>query len=379
MRPRLDSILRLLLLCVAMSQATANACQVPVFRWALERWEAQPFDVVVFHRGALSSEQMLATRTLAERSPTANLQVHDVDLNDSTEGEAQKIWKAQVDPQLPWAAVQYRAPDGEIHMLWSGPLDSPDLKQLADSPIRRAIRDKLLAGESAVWLLVDGGDRNQDDAAFELLRSRLKALEAAIQVPVPDLAGGRGAVLTDLPLKLSFPLLRISRIDPAERMFLRFLFSADKALLESKEPAVVPIFGRGRALVCMSGKSISSDSIDEAAMFLGGECSCEVKELSPGYDLLITADWNTFLRDHLALQPPVSTDLPSPTAQPPEPPIVAAATLTPVSVPPVTTVAGIDRSNRRALLLAGVGVAGILSLVLGWLTFRPKTDSKELR
>jgi hypothetical protein len=34
----------------------------------------------------------------------------------------------------------------------------------------------------------------------------------------------------------------------------------------------------------------------EAAEFLNGPCSCELKELNPGMDLLITADWDRALR-----------------------------------------------------------------------------------
>ena len=32
----------------------AEACSVPVFRYALERWQADPYEVFVFHRGPLT-------------------------------------------------------------------------------------------------------------------------------------------------------------------------------------------------------------------------------------------------------------------------------------------------------------------------------------
>ena len=35
----------------------AAACSVPVFRYALERWPADMYRLVVFHRGALSEGQ----------------------------------------------------------------------------------------------------------------------------------------------------------------------------------------------------------------------------------------------------------------------------------------------------------------------------------
>ena len=47
--------------------------------------------------------------------------------------------------------------DREMHVLWSGALESEEFKRLVDSPLRGTIRTKLLAGESAVWVLVEGG------------------------------------------------------------------------------------------------------------------------------------------------------------------------------------------------------------------------------
>jgi len=37
--------------------ATAPACQVPVFRYALERWEADAYPVVAFHDGEMTDGQ----------------------------------------------------------------------------------------------------------------------------------------------------------------------------------------------------------------------------------------------------------------------------------------------------------------------------------
>jgi hypothetical protein len=45
----------------------------------------------------------------------------------------------------------------------------------------------------------------------------------------------------------------------------------------------------------MEGEDID-DEMREAAEFLNGPCSCELKELNPGMDLLIAADWDRALR-----------------------------------------------------------------------------------
>ena len=54
-----------------------------------------------------------------------------------------------------------------------------------------------------------------------------------------------------------------------------------------------PIFGRGRVVPPATGEEIQPEAIREMAEFLTGPCSCEVKEMNPGYDLLLSADWKS--------------------------------------------------------------------------------------
>ena len=35
----------------------SEACQVPVFRYALERWQPDPYELVIVHKGSLPKEQ----------------------------------------------------------------------------------------------------------------------------------------------------------------------------------------------------------------------------------------------------------------------------------------------------------------------------------
>ena len=83
-----------------------------------------------------------------------------------------------------------------------------------------------------------------------------------------------------------------------ETVFLRLLLFGDKPLLESREPIVIPIYGRGRAMGCLVGKDIAAEGISELGAFLAGQCSCEVKEQNPGYDLLMAVDWDAVFREH---------------------------------------------------------------------------------
>ena len=45
------------LISLALLTATASACSVPVFRYALEHWPADPFQITVFHRGTMNDAQ----------------------------------------------------------------------------------------------------------------------------------------------------------------------------------------------------------------------------------------------------------------------------------------------------------------------------------
>ena len=58
------------------------------------------------------------------------------------------------------------------------------------------------------------------------------------------------------------------------------------------------------------GKGIAAETIEEAATFLIGKCSCQVKEQNPGIDLLFTADWKKLAK----ASPLLERDLPDLTA-----------------------------------------------------------------
>ena len=182
-----------------------------------------------------------------------------------------------------------------------------------------------------MWVLVEGGDGPKDAAAVASLGRELTKLEAGIRLPRPDPQDPTGEpVLSDLPLRLAFPVVRVDRRDPAEQVFVSLLLHGDKELLASREPVVVPVFGRGRALASLSGKDLSDDRMEEAGVFIAGACSCQVKDLNPGYDLLMAADWDSILR---APPPPESQGRPvalAPATRPAEEPrLVAAADLAP--------------------------------------------------
>jgi hypothetical protein len=82
------------------------------------------------------------------------------------------------------------------------------------------------------------------------------------------------------------------------------------------EPMVVPVFGRGRVLGCLFGTYISQDKIEGVIAYLAGSCSCEVKALNPGTDLLVAAPWDAVVINSYV----ENTPMPELTGVMPDPP-----------------------------------------------------------
>src|SRR5262249_23861383 len=137
------------------------------------------------------------------------------------------------------------------------------------------------------------GDEKADDAAAKLLDRELARLQKEIELPEQPEEGSM--LLTALPLKVSFPVVRLDRTKPEEAAFVRMLLDSDEDLDKAKGPIVLPIFGRGRTLVGLEGESLTARQIESSAKFLCGACSCRVKELNPGKDLLIATNWDELL------------------------------------------------------------------------------------
>ena len=66
-----------------VSATVTNACSVPVFRYALERWQPDTFQALVLHRGSLSDEQkeLIDALERSEGKNRANVELVTVDLD----------------------------------------------------------------------------------------------------------------------------------------------------------------------------------------------------------------------------------------------------------------------------------------------------------
>jgi hypothetical protein len=265
----------------------ARACNVPVFRYAFEHWAADPYEAVVFHRGPLTEADREAVALLEKAEPAVT--VRTVDADDIQDDALRELFEAQPSPTLPWLVLRYPTDARVQAPAWTGPLHAGAVWALLDSPARREASRRLHAGESIVWLLLESGTKEQDDAAERLLHAESRRLQESIQLPAPaELADDEPGEGKDTPLRLAFSVVRVARTDPAEAALVQLLLHTEPDLAERHEPMVFPVFGRGRVLYALVGAGISASNLREAAVFLTGACSCRVKRENPGIDLLLT-------------------------------------------------------------------------------------------
>ncbi len=273
----------------------APACNVPVFRYALERWAPDPFEVLVVHRGPLdASQRALVTRLQEARedlTAPVNLVLERVDLAAEPDPQRVALYEAEGAPPLPCVLVRYPRASRIETTLWSGALTATNLDRLLDSPVRRELVRRLLNGDTAVWLLVESGDPMQDEPAAALLHTELERLPTRLKLPQLTDDADDELRRSDIPYRLGFSLIRVARNDPAETLLVASLVHSEEDLPDLKKPMVFPVFGRGRVLNGLIGAGITANNIEKTAGTLIAACSCDLKALHPGFELLLVADW----------------------------------------------------------------------------------------
>lgn len=151
----------ILFLAMALASGSVLACSVPVFRYALERWEPGPYVLTVFHRGPMTPADKEPVELIVKGSldggGNANIWVRTIDVSADMEEFENAIWSAEDDPALPWAVLLFppsrMAPPGPV--VWRGRLTKDVAKAMVDSPVRQEIARRIMAGDSAVWVLLE--------------------------------------------------------------------------------------------------------------------------------------------------------------------------------------------------------------------------------
>ncbi len=285
---------------VPLAVRDAESCSVPVFRYALERWKPDPYKGVFIYRGEITKKDQALLQQLEEAALNPehplNLRIRPAEVGAFSEDKLRELLKGPIPENLPSLAIWYPEQMGKAAPLWTLQLTPASLKALADSPKRRELTESLIRGESIVWIFVPSGNAGKDEQARAFLRRELaQALDSLSQTPffVPSGASKKKLVH-------GFPILTLSRTDPAEKFFLEMLLGSESDLYEHKsEPMVFPVFGRGRLLGCLFGEYINEKNVQGVISYLTGACSCEVKAQNPGKDLLLSAFWDRVVMGEL--------------------------------------------------------------------------------
>ncbi len=277
------------------------SCPIPVYRYALEYWDADPYSIEIFYKNSLDprEEELVNYLIRASRDSErkANLELRNL----NTEGNIDEITRGFLNkiapPEFPWVVLRYPRIIGLNEIIWSGPLNKESINLILTSPVRESMADKLVKDATAVWVLLESGDRQKDRAAYDLLNRELRRLEQTLVLPDLELWWNSSQDDSDdNKPNIKFDIVRVSRDDPREEYLVKMLLNSEADLNKfESEPIVFPVYGRGIALWAIVGKGINEWNIREAAEFLTGPCSCQAKLLNPGVDILISMNWDKFI------------------------------------------------------------------------------------
>lgn len=259
---------------------SATACTVPVFRYALERWPPDP------HVMTVSKDiDFKAVRNIIARQH-ANIWVEP-----SQAGQDDEVRIFYSDFNSHWHDARW---------------DSNLVSRVCDSPLRRAIAQELVTGRTAVWILLKGNNEATNALVSQMVDTQLEEMEELMKLPeeldYEDEEDGytgpqSGASLSKVPVKIDFSLRELSRTNKQEEFFIKQIEGEGENFANPENPVAVAIYGQGR-MIPITGIALQPETIREICAYLAGECSCRVKALNPGRDVLMAANWSDAIFDY---------------------------------------------------------------------------------
>lgn len=272
--------------------SAAQACNVPVFRYALEKWPADPYTLVLYQKAGTESsaeaEQWLREHLSAGTPINVQLQTVAVDSVFGVTAAAERI------TDLPWLEVYFPHRTAESRPIWSGVASAENFHSVLHAGLRSLLAEKLLQGDALVWLLLRSGKDSLDSQARDRLQAALERAQRELSIPDTgvDIHGNPIQVVEFKHLPVRFSLLELDRQSSDEAFLRQCLLQVEPDLSFFDEPTAFPVLGQGRVLYALVGSGINENNILESCRSAIGWCSCEIKEQNPGLDLLLAADWS---------------------------------------------------------------------------------------
>lgn len=294
-------------LCLLLVCGSTLACQVPVFRYAFERWNPEHYQVMVLTENADEKLQAVVDSILVRGQGKRAADVEVVLMSDGKNSPHERLWKQHSVAGGPIAVTYYPPKAAQIggqiaHITDASP---GQLQGIVESPARTEIAKRLCEGESAVWVLLECGDEAKNSNAREVIENQLTSDAEWLKLPTPEELEIPPEVLDQVKVKLkvAFSVISVSRDDSKEQFLIDCLLNSESDLRDFDEPIAFPVFGRGLVLYALVGKGIAPETVRAASSFICGPCSCQVKEQNPGFDLLMNFDWEAAVGTTMISQP----------------------------------------------------------------------------
>ena len=272
-----------------------KACEIPVFRYALERWAADKYQLIISKSASgFTDEENTILEKIYSRLPDkdGNLNLNII-IKES---------------DLPVSTLELRYPSQvkAKPAVWKGLFNKENVDRLINSPARQKLKKLLLEGQSVIWVAIDPDTQTLEglDKYSQLFSGKYKLSEEIIQMDekskIDSITTKKeldNVIRSTIPLKISFSTLKIDRNDPQEEILLNMLLAQWPDLRYSDKGVVIPVFGRGRFLEAAPAELLDQLSFKKLTDYLCSGCSCTVKSENPGIDLLMDVPWSQYVSE----------------------------------------------------------------------------------
>ena len=182
-----------LTLLIFLFHGILTACDVPVFRYALERWERDLYKVFELHRGELNASDQALVEELNKNTigygGNTNLICYPVDLDDAKKAKDlydshEELKDFEVGDKAEMVLL-YPGSTRVFKAIWEGPLNKQNVDELLHSKATGELMKGVLQGYSATFLLMESGDKAKDGtlegSSFKYTKEILEGNQAMLE------------------------------------------------------------------------------------------------------------------------------------------------------------------------------------------------------
>ncbi len=258
--------------------STTFACSVPVFRYALEYWQPDPYQIILNYNPLQSNNFKKIVKEINKHSNNRSFIVKKTKRSQANQG----------------IILKYPANTKIKNNIYEDSLTVENFEKIIKSPARQKLIDKITGGDSLVFLILEGDNHNQNNRISKTILKNISILENEIKLPheLSDIPKEDLSIYdTNIIFKLS--MMRLSKTNSEEKVFINVLTkSLPEKIYKKSEPIVFPIFARGRMIGAILEKDLNTETLRRLCEYIAGECSCEIKSRNPGFDTFIPVGWN---------------------------------------------------------------------------------------